>query len=307
MTDVIEDVVRALSEPAWLTSDALSERVEDALTRMGIGAPARVEEEGDEDPRELLWWVLQMAVATHRRAREPLAPVDVVLSARLEAMLAERPEPDEGHAQMAIDTASTLRRAQAVLDGLGEVASPIVAVGDDDGVVLALALLGAKRLFAVDVDPAVLGWLDEQTRALGVRFEGFRADVFEDAPPLEIRGRCLAAVTDPVRNGEECLAFLDYARACLVRAPGARIFWADHPDWNVELPEVLASLGARDLRVVEMLPLLHAYPVSAAWVPDVEAKARALAAHGIAVDGAALAALVARVRGWTHLYVLGPV
>ncbi|MBX3245574.1 MAG: bis-aminopropyl spermidine synthase family protein [Myxococcales bacterium] len=261
------------------------------------------DDDDEEDPRELFWWLAKMAPPTHRRAREPAAPVDADLVARLEGMLAERPEPDEGHAQMAIDAASTLRRAQAVIDEVG-VDAPIVAVGDDDGVTLALALLGAKDLFAVDVDPAVLGWLDEQARALGARFEGARADVFEDAPPEGIRGRCVAAVTDPVRNGEECLAFLDYAKACLVEGPAARIFWADHPDWNLELAEVLASLDARGLRLVRELPLLHAYPVSAAWVPDVEAKARALAARGVALRPTTLGALVEHVRGWTNLYVL---
>jgi hypothetical protein len=274
------------------------------------------------DARELLWWLLKMAAHTHRRERS-LRPEDPARIAAFEALVATRPEADETHAQMVIDATSSLARARAIR---ARTNGSVLAVGDDDATVLALALLDreargpghatesvdaraavasvepAPLLAVADVDPAVLAFLLAAGKALGVSFDAQIADVFEDAPPSEWHERFDAAVTDPVRSYDACLAFLDFARACV--RPGGLVFLADHPDWNLELPEVLDTCAARGLRLVETLPLVHAYPIDATWIPDPDAKVRELATFGVDVDASWLRRLVAATRGCTHLYVL---
>lgn len=288
---------------------------------------------GDDEPvdaRELLWWLLKMAAHTHRRERA-LRPEDPALVAAFAALVATRPEADEAHAQMVIDATSSLARARAIR---ARTKGSVLAVGDDDATVLALALLDreARRheatepvdaspadtrtahtaddaevertstLAVADVDAGVLAFLLAAGKSLGVSFDARIADVFDDARPEDWRGRFDAAVTDPVRSYDACLAFLDFARACV--RPGGLVFLADHPDWNLELPEVLDAGAARGLRLVETLPLVHAYPIDTTWIPDPDAKVEELEALGVEVDPAWLRRLVAATRGCTNLYVL---
>lgn len=287
---------------------------------------ADVDDDEPVDARELLWWLLKMAGHTHRRERT-LQPEEPALVAAFDALVATRPEADETHAQMVIDATSSLARARAIR---ARTTGSVLAVGDDDATVLALALLardarrhaatepvGARApetspadtspaddatLAVADVDAGVLAFLLAAGKSLGVSFDARIADVFDDAPPAEWRERFDAAVTDPVRSYDACLAFLDFARAC-VRS-GGLVFLADHPDWNLELPEVLDACAARGLRLVETLPLVHAYPIDATWIPDPDAKVEELAALGVEVDAAWLRRLVAATRGCTNLYVL---
>lgn len=277
------------------------------------------------DARELLWWLLKMAAHTHRRDRA-LPPEDPALISAFDALVATRPEADETHAQMVIDATSSLARARAIR---ARAKGSVLAVGDDDATVLALALLDrearrheatepvdasaagpahdanverAPTLAVADVDAGVLAFLLAAGKSLGMSFDARIADVFDDARPEEWRERFDAAVTDPVRSYDACLAFLDFARACV--RPGGLVFLADHPDWNLELPEVLDTCVARGLRIAETLPLVHAYPIDATWIPDPDAKVRELAALGVEIDAAWLRRLVAATRGCTNLYVL---
>lgn len=279
--------------------------VNERIAALGLEPPRPVdddsEEEPSEDARELLWWLLRMAASTYRHVGLAHASAhSPALEARFAALVADRPEADEEHAQMLIDAASSLRRASAIRARVGE--GPIVAVGDDDATVLALALLGATELYAADVDPAVLAFLVAAAKSVGVTLDARRADVFEDAPPDDWRERCAAAVTDPIRSRDACLAFLTYARVCV--RPGGLVFLADHPDWNLELPEVLAACASMGLVLEAEEPLLHAYPIDATWVPDPEGKVRELAVLGVTIDAAWLRRLLAVTRGCTNLYVL---
>ncbi|MCU0675543.1 MAG: bis-aminopropyl spermidine synthase family protein [Myxococcota bacterium] len=342
--------------------DDLDALVDARIAALGLVPPrslleaAHDETEGDEDDsaddddepvdaRELLWWLLKMAAHTHRRERA-LRPEAPALVAAFDALVATRPEADETHAQMVIDATSSLARARAIR---ARTSGSVLAVGDDDATVLALALLDrearrdaatapvdtsaadtsaadtstadtsaadtsvaddanverAPTLAVADVDAGVLAFLLAAGKSFGVSFDARVADVFDDARPEEWRESFDAAVTDPVRSYDACLAFLDFACACV--RPGGLVFLADHPDWNLELPEVLDTCAARGLRLVETLPLVHAYPIDATWIPDPDAKVEELAALGVEVDAVWLRRLVAATRGCTNLYVLARV
>ncbi len=271
--------------------------------RLGLERPAPLATaiEGDEpdDPRELAYWLVRMAEATYTRLLAPLPPVDPALVGRLEALLAARPGADEAHCQMPIDAASTLRRGLVALEKARRLPGPILALGDDDAVSVALALLGAEELVAIDIDAGLLAFLAASVREVGGSLRTYERDFFEDELPEEVERRCSVVLTDPIRSFGPCLAFLDVAERCLAPDPRAVVLYADHPDWNFEQGRVLAALPSIGLHCTEVIELLHRYAITTTWVPDPDAKARAL---GVTPEW--LRELVARVAGYTHLHVL---
>lgn len=284
----------ALPDPA-----DLAERVEGRLASLSLARPAAHDASADDDPRAFLWWLLRMAVPTYRRLVEPSPAIDEELLRQLQELLEDRPPEDASHAQLHVDPASTLRRAELVRDRLPVGDGPVLAVGDDDGVTLALALLGVRGLAAVDIDPRLLDWLGHAAARLDATIDCERVDVFEAPVPRRFRGSCAAVITDPARSFEDCEAFLQFGGACL-RADGTgRLAWADHPDWNFEYDLVVAALPELRLRLVEVVEDVHAYPLVGSWRPDARHKAEQLG-----VDAGWLEALLEGVKGWTHFHVL---
>jgi len=271
------------------------------IARLGLPTPGAVVEDADPDPRELVWWLLGMAAVTYRRECEPPPAPEPALASRLAVLLSGRPALAPEHAQLHVDVASVARRAAVVYERLAAAPGPVLAVGDDDGVAVALALLGVEPLVVVDIDERVLDFSAAAGRALGRSLQVGCVDVFEDPPPGPWRGAFAAVVTDPIRSLEPCLAFLDYGAACLRREGAAGLFWADHPAWNLEVEAVIAALGQRGLAVRRRHDDWHRYPLTPAWLGDLGDKARA-----VGVEPAWLAALAAAVSGWSHLYELGP-
>ncbi|HJL03713.1 MAG TPA: bis-aminopropyl spermidine synthase family protein [Polyangiaceae bacterium LLY-WYZ-15_(1-7)] len=293
-------VAQLLGLEVGASEEALRGGAEAKIAALGLERPALFDtsDVGEEDPRELLWWLLRMAPAS---GRAPAAPTgeDATHVKTLRALLQTRPAADATYLQMPVDPASTLARARQVAAHLAERPGPVVAVGDDDATTLALALLGVKEeLHVVDLDPRLRAWLEAAGRELGATIHTHAVDVFEDAAPAALVGRCAAAITDPIRSFEATLAFLELGAACLGDA--GRLFWADHPDWNLELEVVLRALGDRGLVLERVEEALHRYPLEERMFPDLEGKAAALG-----VDARWLRELVASVSGWTHLYVLG--
>ncbi len=246
----------------------------------------RIEPGGDpddpDDPRTSLAWLLAMAART-RDARP--APVETSLVLTLEAELAARPDRDEALGQLFIDAASCLRRA-----ALARREGPVLAVGDDDGVSLALRLLGQPELAAVDLDERLLAFL----AARGI--ETHCADFLEGPVPPALRGRFAAAVTDPFRDLDGGLGFLCFAAACV--RPGGELLWVDDPLWNPEHDEVVAAMARLDWHVADVQHDLHAYPLSLASFDP------ARVVEELAVDRAWIDALVARTSAWSSLYRL---
>lgn len=269
----------------------------DRLGRLSLPVPGPGAD--PEDPAVSLHWLLRMAERT-REARhgaeehgaEEHGAEDGPEVERLAELLARRPARDESLGQLFIDAPSCLRRARAILDRVGAEA-PILAVGDDDGVTIALALLGARALHAVDLDPRVLEFVAKIGEELSVSIEGTRADVLGAAVPMPLRGRFAAAITDPFRDLDGGLGFLTFASACL--RPGGELFWVDHPEWNFEHERVRATMEALGWEVVETAEDLHAYPLSLA-VFDAEEVSR-----GLAVELAWVRALVEQTSAWSHL------
>lgn len=290
-----------MRHPPPVTLADLLARAGQMTAHLGLARPAPFDESADDDPRAFLWWLLRMAETTARReAVPPPHGPEPALVARLRALLAGRPAPDANHAQMSCDAASVLRRAAVLRELAGSPDARVLAVGDDDAVTVALALLGHRALAAVDVDGRLLEWLEATVRSLGAELDAERVDVFEDDVPSRLAGACDAVVTDPPRSHDECLAFLRFGARCL-RGPDARLGWADHPDWNFEHAAVTDALGTLGLRVERVIEDLQAYPLSDGWLPDAGAKARQLG-----VDAGWLGPLLRQTRAWTHLYVLAP-
>jgi hypothetical protein len=267
----------------------------DALGVAEIEAPPS--DEGEEDPTVFAWWLLRMARTTYARLLAPPEAVDGAVLARFEALLAGRPSREAEHAQLHIDAASALRRAQAI-DARAP-AGRILAVGDDDAVTVALALLERRELAAVDIDPRILAFLREAGREAGVTIETHEIDLFRDPIPPSLRRACVAAVADPIRSGEASLQFLLFGVAGLARTRESRLFFCDHPDWSFEHDDVMDALASAGLDELEVLEDLHRYPLSLDVFP-----ARARTAAAVGIEPAWLDALIAATAAWSHLYVL---
>lgn len=287
-----------LSELLGLAPDASPDDVDSRVAaRLLEHGCARPEPGADpDDPRVGLWWLLRMAARTHRRHVEGLPPVDAELLARFEDRLKTRPARAEEHGQLHIDPASTLRRARVIAERLAKAPGPVIAVGDDDAVTVALSLLGVGEVHAVDIDPRVLAYLHDATRGF-VRVH--EADVLGGSVPEPLRSRFSVAVTDPFRDLDG-LGFLTFAAACLRRDSSSRLLWVDHPDWNFEHEEMQRTLQRLGWHLEETHPELHAYPLSAEAVRLQELQA------AWNLDPAWLTRLVQETSGWSHLHVLAP-
>ncbi|MFK7987239.1 MAG: bis-aminopropyl spermidine synthase family protein [Sandaracinaceae bacterium] len=275
-------VERMLARDASAADAVIEEAALDAL-----GLPAPAAGANPNDPSVGLWFVLRMASRTLRAAHVPPDPTRL---SRLSSALVARPGRDEEHGQLAIDPPSTLRRA-AVVRELAE-GGPILAVGDDDALSVALALDGVRDVSALDIDPRLIAFL----RSHGVSAE--LADVFHGSVPAALRGRFAAVITDPFRDLDGGVGFLSFAAACVRRAPAGRLLWVDHPDWNFEHHTVRATLTALGFDVTRTYEDLHGYPL-----PLSISEPQALAeAHGL--DAGALERLSRRTLAWSHLLVL---
>ena len=256
----------------------------------------RAGDDVDDDEEALAWWLARMARITRDALAQPREPIDPTLVARLAELLADRPAERVEHAQLHVDVESCLRRALAIRECSVE-SEPVLAVGDDDGVTIALALLGARSLHAVDIDPRVLAFVEERALAAGARVETHLVDLFEQPVPSALRRRMRVVVTDPPRSIAEAAPFLAFSAAALRRDTPAWLFACDHPDWSFEdaVPTLLRELG---LELVETRENLHAYPLDARAFPKLDAAAAALA-----IDGARARSLLERTRAWSHLHV----
>lgn len=257
----------------------------DALESAGL--PPSSAGADPDDPTVGLRFLLRMAARTLRSAHPAPDPTRLK---RLAAALDSRPGRDDEHGQLFIDHASTLRRAD-VLRELAE-GGPILAVGDDDGVTVALALDGATDLFAVDIDPRLIAFL----RGHGVTAQ--RADVFHEAVPDDLRARFAAVVTDPFRDLDGGVGFLSFAAACVRRDPPGRLLWVDHPDWNFEHHEVRRTLSALGFEVTRTDTDLHGYPLPL----SISEPTRLAEANGLRPE--ALEQLARDTLAWSHLIVL---
>lgn len=291
--------------PSDASLDGFERAVERRIAELGLPKPATIldaddEDAGEDDPRELLWWLCRMAISSYRRACFPL---EEKASEAFVGALEQRPRPELEHAQMFIDADSAWRRALKVAGDVpdpnflksergNKVTGPVLFVGDDDATSLAFRELApTSEAVVLDIDEQLLDYLRERS---GMRCERF--DVFEDVLPEELQGQCSAVVTDPIRSFEPCLAFVDVAVAAL--RPGGLLYWADHPDWNLELTLVERAMKAKGMVPRHRWIALHRYPLDETWVRDLDAKAERL---GVKAEW--LRDLVAEVSGWTHLYL----
>lgn len=244
---------------------------------------ADVDPSGDpDDPEVALGWLVRMARRTLDADPSPVDPTHLIA---LRAALAERPARDDALGQLHIDAASCLRRAEQVLaDG------PILAVGDDDGVSLALELLDAGEVHVVDLDERLLAFLAPHVEGT------HRANVLEEAVPMELRARFASVVTDPFRDLDGGLGFLCFAAACV--REGGDLFWVDHPDWNYEHADVRAAMSELGWEIVETHELVHAYPLST------ESFDGTRIARELGVEAGWLRALTESTSAWSNLYRL---
>jgi hypothetical protein len=270
--------------------------VEELLAKHGCARPEPGADD-ESDMRHALYWILRNAERTHRHLEAADREDRSEIADRFRALVQARPAREREHAQLHIDAASSLRRAAAIKTHLDAHPGPCLAVGDDDAITLALALMGVRDLHAVDIDPRILEFLSASASSIGARIDVARVDVLNEPVPAHLHRRASAVLADPIRSLEPTLSFLLFGAAAMERERG-KLFWADDPDWSFEHAEVVLALETAGLSVELVREDMHAYPL------DLEAIDSARVARELSIDPAWLEAIVTRTFAWSNLYAI---
>jgi predicted RNA methylase len=263
-----------------------------------IERPDPSDEAEIEDPRWLGYWLVAMARETARAEESADESPPSSLARDLAALLERRPEADPSLGQLLIDPASVARRATVVAAYVAKHPGPVVALGDDDGVSLALALLGLRDVHAVDVDPRVLAFLDQAAASRGVSLETHQADFFADRVPEPLVHRAAAVITDPFRSVEDAAPFVAFALATLRRDAKSWLLYADHEAWSFDHRSAKKMLRDAGLVEVTHKPRLHRYPLRHTLFPRLRETADALGVSSVWLEALAL-----ETSAWSDLFV----
>ncbi|HEX9065124.1 MAG TPA: bis-aminopropyl spermidine synthase family protein [Streptosporangiaceae bacterium] len=140
----------------------------------------------------------------------------------------------------------------------------ILLLGDDDLVAVAIArfarLAGITvgRLAVVDADPAVLGWIGEQTAGTGTDVQLVAHDLRHPLP-ASLAGEFDTACTDPPYTVPGAELFLSRAVEALDARPGRHVFFsfgARRPAQTLATQRLIAGLG---LAVRSLAPHFNTY------------------------------------------------
>ena len=186
------------------------------------------------------------------------------LRAELEPAAAGAPE-----ARMELDqthcTVDTKIRRVLKLHAAGALqGGRILLLGDDDLVAVAIARfarlagVSVRRLAVVDADPAVLGWIGEQTAGTGTEVELIAHDLRRPLPG-SLAGEFDTACTDPPYTVPGAELFLSRAVEGLDRRPGRHVFFsfgARRPAETLATQRLIAGLG---LAVRSLTPHFNSY------------------------------------------------
>jgi N4-bis(aminopropyl)spermidine synthase len=142
----------------------------------------------------------------------------------------------------------------------------IVLLGDDDLISIAIAKFAAatgtaarlKSITVIDTDPAVLGWIEQQTAGSGVTVRLAERDLREALPP-DLTESFDVACTDPPYTVAGAALFLSRAVSALRRQPGQHVFFsfgARRPAETLDTQRLIADLG---LTVRAVIPNFNSY------------------------------------------------
>lgn len=173
-----------------------------------------------------------------------------------------RLELDQTHCTVATKLHRVLLMHEAgALDG-----KDILLLGDDDLISIAIARFAVatgtaarlKTVTVIDTDPAVLGWIEQQTSGSGVTVRLVERDLRESLPP-DLTESFDVACTDPPYTVAGATLFLSRAVSALRRQPGQHVFFsfgARRPAETLDTQRLIADLG---LTVRAVIPNFNSY------------------------------------------------
>ena len=144
--------------------------------------------------------------------------------------------------QLPCTRATTRARVQMALQ-LAPRDDPVLVLGDDDMVSVALAKAGFRDVTAVDICDQVLASVRAEADRLGVRVQIVRHDLNDPLPPLLQTPPRRLVFIDPMYSVDGVRLFLESALEATGRQPEARIFLSLH----------LLSLGRAGLEQLEAM------------------------------------------------------
>jgi hypothetical protein len=160
-------------------------------------------------------------------------------------------------------TTVTVRRRVEVVRGLCALDEPILVLGDDDFLSLALAEAGYKDVTTLDIDPSLIRKLSDEAKRRGVTIKARTQDLLAPLPTDLVRPYRVA-VFDPMCTVEGVRFFTEAA----VRLSGGNqetVFFLNTHLMSLLRPglgELKGFMSAQGFEVSAFYPAFNVYPVS---------------------------------------------
>jgi len=170
------------------------------------------------------------------------------------ALMVNRPKIDEHFHQSPCDSEAVVSRVRhmAVHNWLKD--RPVLVLGDDDGLGIALARYTEAEVHVLDIDARVLGFTREIASRDNLRIQLYRHDLRNPLPDAMV-GRFWMVSADPPQSAAGEAFFLERAIEALMPAPGHRVYCSITPMWmgNTSYHSVLAHMIRRGFATREIL------------------------------------------------------
>lgn len=211
-------IVDLASIPVLATCEALQAFSEMGWVRFGP-LSVIVTEEGKKAAEKLGIVEARELRCPHCRGRGLFLKPFAELAETFHELAQKRPEASQEFDQGYVTEETTVARI-ALLFARGDLAGKeILVLGDDDLVSLAAALTGLpKKVVALDVDPRIVGFLQDVAKERNLKLEAIQHDLREPLPE-ELLRRFDTFVCDPTESFRGYLAFAHRGISAL-RGPG---------------------------------------------------------------------------------------
>jgi len=160
-------------------------------------------------------------------------------------------------------TTVTVRRRVEVIRGLCRPEEPVLVLGDDDFLSIALAEAGYRDITALDIDASLIKRLDDEATRRGVTIQARVQDFLAPLPDGLVRPYRVA-VFDPMCTVEGVRFFTEAALRLTGGCLETTFFLNTHLMSLLRpgLAELKADLSAKGLEVTSFYPAFNVYPVA---------------------------------------------
>lgn len=228
--------------------------------------PSRLTAQGDAVAKELGSAFTHDPTCTTCQGREVTIPSGLETAIEtLTEIMANGPTADLTLDQSHCTAETKIRRILTLIRAGALPGGPLLLIGDDDLVSLAIGVVGellgvrlVNRLAVADVSEAVLGFIAETAPGVGIEVEPVQHDLRWPLPDT-IRGQFDVAMTDPPYTPEGAKLFLSRAVEGLRPGPARSIFFSFGPKGTDESLAVQREILDLGLVTHRLMPNFNEY------------------------------------------------